>query len=87
MRSLHHTVRTLDSVWASTRAITSAEIGSVHSDALASLMAKVRSRCRKSLERLYRLHSGDVVEALIDCWEASADGQNPQVSMSGRKCR
>lgn len=79
MRSLHHTVRTLDSIWASTRAITAAEVGSVRFEALTTLMTKVRSRCRKSLERLYRLHSGDVVEALVDCWEKGVGDQNRKV--------
>lgn len=74
-KSLHHTVRTLHQVWLNTTpnefisSIPSSIVPDSRVDTLAYNKAKIHSRCRRYLEKLYRHHSGEVVEALITCWQ------------------
>ncbi|PWN52444.1 hypothetical protein IE53DRAFT_367211 [Violaceomyces palustris] len=71
-QNLHLAVRTLHSAWAM-----SEKAGSER-DAktlmLENLTSKVKLRCRRAFERIYRAHSGEVVEYLVDCWLKSRDG-------------
>lgn len=75
-KSLHHTVRTLHHVWlisTPTDAISllaAADLADSRVDTLTYVKARIHARCRRYLEKLYRNHSGEVVEALIACWQA-----------------
>lgn len=76
-RSLHHTIRTLHALLC-----VSSDRRQMNRDDARALsrsyaFPKIKSRCRRSLEKLYRNHSGEVVESLIDCWvDSSAGGEN-----------
>jgi hypothetical protein len=75
LRSLHHTVRTLHHLWTQ---LSGKQPADVRGAALERFAPKIRTRSRRSLERLFRSHSGEVVEALVDCW--SAAGGSREVS-------
>lgn len=74
-RSLHHTVRTLHALW-----VVSSRRQMPHEDARSMSMSyafpKIKSRSRRCLEKLYRNHSGELVESLIDCWIESSGGED-----------
>ncbi|EST09066.1 Dopey, N-terminal [Kalmanozyma brasiliensis GHG001] len=68
-RNLHLTVRTLHRLWT----FCSTELS--HTDAkslsLDAMTSKVKLRCRRAFERIYRARPADTVESLIHCWQAS----------------
>lgn len=37
-------------------------------DTLTVIYSRSRSRCRRVLEHLFRVHPGEVLESLIECW-------------------
>lgn len=79
LRSLHRTVRTLHHLWTQ---LSGKQPSDVRGAALDRFAPKIRTRSRRSLERLFRSHSGEVVEALVDCWNAA--GGSRQVSPAPR---
>ncbi|KAN0061878.1 hypothetical protein ACQY0O_005872 [Thecaphora frezii] len=68
-RALQDTVQTIHAVWTMTYLRLSHR--DARSLALESLVAKVRLRSRRALERIYRAQSADVVESLLECWQRS----------------
>ncbi|MCO5589740.1 hypothetical protein L7F22_043708 [Adiantum nelumboides] len=73
-KSLHQTVMTLHLAWISTSAMPTNE-DSRH-DTMEVIRKNVQARCRRYLEKLYRNHSGEVVEALIACWSLATRSGN-----------
>lgn len=73
-KSLHQTVMTLHLAWISTNATPTNE-DSRH-DTMEIIRKNVQARCRRYLEKLYRNHSGEVVEALIACWSLATRSGN-----------
>lgn len=37
---------------------------------LSLICTKTRTRCRRVLEHLFRLHSAEVLESIVECWNA-----------------
>ncbi|KAI0031253.1 Dopey, N-terminal-domain-containing protein [Vararia minispora EC-137] len=66
-RALHEGVRVLFSLWAT---LTWSESNSwtPRYEALSMINSKTRGRCRRAFEHLFRLHSAEVLESIIDCW-------------------
>ncbi|PCH34091.1 hypothetical protein WOLCODRAFT_61246 [Wolfiporia cocos MD-104 SS10] len=61
-RCLDETVRVLCAIWD--------VLGESHRpQGMLSVYSKTRSRCRKVLEHLFRAHSTEVMECLVDCWQ------------------
>ncbi|PWN45010.1 hypothetical protein IE81DRAFT_309697 [Ceraceosorus guamensis] len=78
-RTLHHVVRTLHKLYSTVRADRKLPLDS-RGLAFEAMAPKVRARCRRTLERLYRTHSGEVVESLIDCWDSDARQEGAEAS-------
>ncbi|CDW94802.1 hypothetical protein, partial [Sporisorium scitamineum] len=67
--NLSHTIQTLHRV----STVCNAELS--HTDAkslsLDAMSSKVKLRCRRAFERIYRAHPADTVESLLHCWHVS----------------
>ena len=72
-QSLQNTVQTLHLLWTGT--LLKLSPTDAKSLVLESLAAKVRLRCRRALEKIYRSHSAEVVESLLECWQRSRSGE------------
>jgi hypothetical protein len=66
-RSLHEAVRVLFSIWA-TLAWTSPQPPKPKDESLSIIYNRTRLRCRRVLEHLFRVQSGEVFESIVDCW-------------------
>lgn len=72
-RCLEEAVQVLYSIWVltNTTMLTSSSVSSNESYSL--IFSRVRLRCRKALERLFRAQSGEVMECIVECWHGSDD--------------
>ncbi|PWZ01195.1 hypothetical protein BCV70DRAFT_199555 [Testicularia cyperi] len=72
-RSLRTTVAMLHRVWTSC----GSELPNVDARSLSldNMMAKIKLRCRRALERIYRAHSAETIESLVDCWSRAVRTQ------------
>lgn len=49
------------------------EVSSPISETQSLVFSRVRLRCRKVLERLFRAQSAEVLESLVECWNRGDD--------------
>jgi hypothetical protein len=66
-RSLHDGMRILFLAWAATPFPKPANWSSCD-DSLSLVMSRTRLRCRRVIENLFRVHSAEVLESIIDFW-------------------
>ncbi|SPO28829.1 related to DOP1 - strong similarity to developmental regulatory gene, dopey (dopA) [Ustilago trichophora] len=68
-RNLLHTVRVLHRVWT----VCGIELSptDARSLSLEAMTSKVKLRCRRTFERIYRAHPAETVESLLHCWQSS----------------
>ncbi|KAI0081169.1 hypothetical protein K474DRAFT_1768894 [Panus rudis PR-1116 ss-1] len=66
-RCLHEAVRILYSIWESF-AISHKSKWTSEEESLSLIYSRARTRCRRVLEHLFRVHSSEVLESVIVCW-------------------
>ncbi|KAF8915027.1 Dopey, N-terminal-domain-containing protein [Mucidula mucida] len=76
-RALQDAVRVLYSIWGSL-SWTEREARSSRDELLALIFTRVRVRCRRVLEHLFRVQAAEVFEAIVDCW--NKDVGTPTIS-------
>ncbi|KAH9948184.1 Dopey, N-terminal-domain-containing protein [Amylocystis lapponica] len=64
-RCLHETVRVLYAIW-ETLAGPSHHLGTSQEESLSLIHARTKTRCRRVLEHLFRAHSTEVIESIVD---------------------
>ncbi|SPO28009.1 related to DOP1 - strong similarity to developmental regulatory gene, dopey (dopA) [Ustilago trichophora] len=69
LRNLLHTVRILHRVWT----LCGIELSTTDAKSLSldAMTSKVKLRCRRAFERIYRAHPAETVESLLHCWQSS----------------
>ena len=79
LRTVHHTIRSLHAVWAaSSETAPTKRAGQARQRSLEVINPRIKSRCRRSLEKIYRNNSGEVVESLVDCWNLAGGSRKLQ---------
>ncbi|KAI0361079.1 hypothetical protein OH77DRAFT_1391372 [Trametes cingulata] len=66
-RCLHNAVRVLYAMWDRLVVPQEGRWGS-QEESLSLIYARARNRARRVLEHLFRVHSSEVLEAVVDCW-------------------
>ncbi|UZJ52849.1 hypothetical protein CBS101457_002169 [Exobasidium rhododendri] len=80
LRSVHHTIQSLHAIWvASSENEVSMASGQARQQSLEVINPRIKSRCRRSLEKIYRNNSGEVVESLIDSWNLAGGSKKVQL--------
>ncbi|EGO05284.1 hypothetical protein SERLA73DRAFT_82881 [Serpula lacrymans var. lacrymans S7.3] len=76
-KSLHEGIKILYSIWTNL-SWTKTKATSPKDDSLSLVYNRTRGRCRRVLEHLFRVHSAEVLESIIDCWdrEVAASGSS-----------
>ncbi|KAG8881950.1 hypothetical protein FRB98_004046 [Tulasnella sp. 332] len=72
-RCLEEAVHILYSTWILTSAASINQSETAISESYTLIFSRVRTRCKKVLERLFRVQSGEVLECLIECSRRSDD--------------
>ncbi|KAI0783393.1 Dopey, N-terminal-domain-containing protein [Abortiporus biennis] len=71
-RSDHHclfdAIGVLYSVWSSLIPPQNPDEWTSHEESLSMIYTRSRTRCRRVLEHLFRTHSSEVLEGIIECW-------------------
>lgn len=67
-RSMSESIALLYLLWASLEWTTPSKWSSKH-ETLSLICNRARTRCRRVLEHLFRGHSLEVFEAIVDCWD------------------
>lgn len=75
---LQEAVRTVHSLWSILGALDGSEPSRLR-NAFAPVAVRVRARCTKTLEHLFKVQSSEVLEALIECWLLSTSSQSVSV--------
>ncbi|KAG8967964.1 hypothetical protein FRC03_008985 [Tulasnella sp. 419] len=68
-RCLHEAIRVLAFIWLKT-SLTTSEESTVIKESLSLIFTRVKARCRKVLENLFRSYSIEVLETIIASWES-----------------
>ncbi|KAI3621823.1 hypothetical protein WG66_015956 [Moniliophthora roreri] len=68
-RALHDGVRVLYLIWC-TLSWSNPEIPSSRDESLSLIYNRTRQRCRRVLEHIFRVQSGEVFESMLECWSA-----------------
>ncbi|KAG7099897.1 hypothetical protein E1B28_001698 [Marasmius oreades] len=66
-RALHEGVRVLYLTWC-TLSWTNPDSPSSRDESLSLIYNKTRLRCRRALEHIFRVQSGEVFESIVECW-------------------
>ncbi|KAH8835109.1 Dopey, N-terminal-domain-containing protein [Flagelloscypha sp. PMI_526] len=66
-RALDEGVHILYSLWAKL-GWKEPQIPSPRNESLALMHTRARTRCRRVLEHLFRVHSAEVIESIVECW-------------------
>jgi hypothetical protein len=64
---MHGGVSVLYSIWVTFES-TNPQPRTPKDDSLSYIYNRTRGRCRRVLEHLFRAHSAEVLESIIDCW-------------------
>ncbi|KAK7025465.1 hypothetical protein VNI00_015993 [Paramarasmius palmivorus] len=68
-RALHDGVRVLYLIWC-TLSWSNPGTPSARDEALSLIYNRTRQRCRRVLEHIFRVQSGEVFESMVECWNA-----------------
>ncbi|EMD42316.1 hypothetical protein CERSUDRAFT_102665 [Gelatoporia subvermispora B] len=68
-RCLHEAIRVLYTVWDMLSTPTPKRWSSAN-ESLSLIYARTRSRSRRVFEHLFRAHSNEVLESVVDCWQS-----------------
>ncbi|KAI8981167.1 Dopey, N-terminal-domain-containing protein [Trametes punicea] len=80
-RCLHNAVRVLYAIW-DRFVITQDDRRGSQEESLSLIYVRARNRARRVLEHLFRVHSSEVLEAIIDCWHEQNAAWPDGVEMS-----
>ncbi|KAI0323044.1 Dopey, N-terminal-domain-containing protein [Amylostereum chailletii] len=72
-RALHEGIHVLFNLW-TTLVWSERHAWTPMGDSLAMISNKSRARCRRVLEHLFRIHSAEVLESIVDCWNREGPG-------------
>ncbi|KDQ15544.1 hypothetical protein BOTBODRAFT_65254 [Botryobasidium botryosum FD-172 SS1] len=67
-RCLHEAIRTLYTIWLVSSWTPPTNSGGF-GDSLVTLYTRVRARCRRVLERIFRAQSAEIMESIVECWQ------------------
>ncbi|CAL1694342.1 unnamed protein product [Somion occarium] len=76
-RTLHDAVRVLYSIW-TTLVVTKGQYWTSESESLSLIYGRTRTRCRRVLEHLFRVHSSGVLESIVVCWSEIPSISKPE---------
>ncbi|KAG8913507.1 hypothetical protein FRC01_004504 [Tulasnella sp. 417] len=79
---LDEAVRILYAIWIMTQPFPR-DVSSPVSETQSLVFSRVRLRCRKVLERLFRAQSAEVLESLVECWNRGDDIIRPNLKSAG----
>lgn len=79
---LDEAVRVLYAIWIMTQPLPR-DASSPISETQSLVFSRVRLRCRKVLERLFRAQSAEVLESLVECWNRGDDIIRPSLKSAG----